>query len=330
MECKALIIPSAGAKPSFVTVALPEPGPGEVTVTTRVSAVSPGTERARALGMPDTLREFPYHAGYCSAGTITALGPGVTALKAGDRVAVRVGHRSACTVPASVPIPLLGGVDFLHGALLPLGQVGLQGVRKARIRKGESVLVLGLGLIGRIAMKVARVFMAGTVVGADRSPERLAGARAEWPAGHILDTADPGWQEKLKALTGGEGPDITIEVTGLPELIPVACRATRRLGRVVLLSSTRGETTMNFYRDVHKPGLTLIGAHTDAVPEDSSRPGLWTLKDEAAFYQELVSTGRLDLGNLVTHRASAAAALPAYESMLSGDPSVLGILVDWS
>jgi len=335
MECKALVVPAAGAKPGFVTVETAGPGPGEVTVTTRVSVVSPGTERARALGMPDTPRDFPYHAGYCSAGTVSAVGPGVggpgaVVLKAGDRVAVRTGHRSAVTVPASFPIPLLTGVDFLHGAFLPLGQVGLQGVRKARIRKGESVLVLGLGLIGRIAMKVARVFMAGTVLGADRSPERLAAARAEWPAGHILDTADPGWQEKLKALTGGHGPDITVEVTGLPELIPVACRATRRLGRVVLLSSTRGETTMNFYRDVHKPGLTLIGAHTDAVPEDASRPGLWTMKDEAAFYQELVAAGRLDLSNLVTHRVPAPEVIPVYESMLAGDPSVLGIVLDWS
>ena len=86
---------------------------------------------------------------------------------------------------------------------------------------------------------------------------------------------------------------------------------------------------MNFYRDVHKPGLTLIGAHTDAVPEDTSRPGLWTLKDEAVFYQELVAAGRLDLANLVTHRVPASEIIPVYESMLAGDPSVLGIILDW-
>ena len=147
-------------------------------------------------------------------------------------------------------------------------RISMQAVRKARVEMGETVLVIGGGLIGQLAAQFAYVAGAGRVLVADLDPSRRAMAEAvPW-----LESMDPTSEEERAALAESPtgGPQVVIESTGFPAPINDAFIMAGHYARVLLLGSTRGSTeSVNFYRDVHKKGLTIIGAHDSIRQPDA-------------------------------------------------------------
>lgn len=330
MKSKALAAPEPKkGKMELREYEVPSPGPDEVTVKTHYSIISPGTERAFVLGLDNTSTTFPFHPGYCSAGVVEQVGAKVTKVHPGQRVACHMGHRSAWTIPEKHVTPVPDGVALDHAGFHSLGVICTQGVRKARIELGESVMVLGLGIIGQLALQLARLNGGFPAMGVDRVAQRLAIAK-ECGADAVIDASQPTWQETLKHSSGGSGPHVVIEATGAAEPVVVACQVARPFGRIVLLASTRGVSSVNFYRDVHKPGLTIIGAHTSANPEHENRPGAWTNETDGDCFLRLLQAKRIRLDPLITHRVSWEKAVETYEAMLTWDTSMVGTVIDWT
>ncbi len=306
-----------------------EPGPGQIQVRPRVSLVSPGTERAIILALENTQQTFPQALGYSAAGFVEKVGPDTIRFRVGDRVACfgcphgqlgNVGERHAIPIPADLA--------FEQAAFLALGVICLQGVRKASIELGESVLVLGLGPVGLLALQLARANGGVPTIGADRVQSRLDRAQ-RMGADLVFDTSDPAWRETARAATGGNGPHVVIESTGFPEPVAAALEAARRFGRVVLLGSTRGQSCVNLYATVHVKGLAVVGAHVMANPVAESRPGSWTWRDDAQAFLSLLARGRVAVDPLVTERVPWQRAPEAYDRILRWDPDAMIILIDW-
>jgi threonine dehydrogenase-like Zn-dependent dehydrogenase len=132
-------------------------------------------------------------------------------------------------------------------------------------------------------------------------------------------------------LCGGEGPAVVVEATGHPDAILTALTVARPFARVVLLGSTRGETgPVNFYRDVHKKGITLIGAHDSARPRHESTAGLWTQHDDRGVALQLLAHNRLQVAPLITDRYPWRETVRAYEALKSWDRTALGLVLDWT
>lgn len=141
----------------------------------------------------------------------------------------------------------------------------------------------------------------------------------------MLDAAQDDWYEHLAAR-----PDVVIESTGMPEAITPALKAVRELGRVILLGSTRGESTVNLYADVHRRGATVIGAHaTGSIPKHESRPGNWTWADEAQCFVTMLQYGRMALDPLITHRIPWNKAPDIYREILDWKTDPLGVILQW-
>src|SRR5205085_2151310 len=102
-----------------------------------------------------------------------------------------------------------------------------------------------------------------------------------------------------------------------PDPVNDALRLAGEHGRVVLLASTRGETTTNFYRDVHKKGLTVLGAHASSRPAGESSPGYWTVAEDNRVAMRLLAGGRLQVGPLTSEVLPAEQAPRAYEWLAS-------------
>jgi 2-desacetyl-2-hydroxyethyl bacteriochlorophyllide A dehydrogenase len=329
MKSIVLVSPEKG-RVGLQELDVPEPGPNEVRVRTHASVVSAGTERAFVLGLDNAAAGFPFAPGYCTAGVVEAVGPRVTRFAGGERVAgTLLGHRACGNVPADQLVPISDGVSFEEAAFLPLGVIALQGVRKARIEIAEAALVLGLGIVGQLALQVARVGGAFPAVGADRVAGRRERAAA-CGADRVLDAADPAWRQQLWDATGGQGPPVVIEATGYPEAVGDAFQAAASFGRVVLLGSTRGASTVNFYRDVHRKGLTVVGAHILANAQQESRPGFWTWLDDGAAFMRLLQGGRIRLAPLVTTRVDWPELEGVYREVLAWNTDMLGIVVRWA
>lgn len=309
---------------------LGDPGPGEIQVEVHASVVSPGTERAFILNLENTPGVYPWYPGYSAAGVVMKTGEGVTEFKAGDRVACnKIPHRSHGNTHVRWAVAIPEGVTFEQAAFISLGVIAAQGVRKARIELGEDVLVFGLGMIGQLALQLARAGGAALAAGIDQAENRIRLA-LDCGADLALDSADPDWPEQLKAATGGLGPHVVIESTGAAEVIGMALQQARPFGRLVLLGSTRGESTINFYRDVHKKGVTIIGAHIyGGNPALESRPGFWTWRDDALAFMKLLHRGRIRVDPLITERVPWQDAEAAYQDILAWNRQVTGTLIRW-
>ena len=281
-----------------------EPGPKEVLVHTAVSTVSPGTERAVISDIPNTgghkLHVFPRQTGYSSAGVVVKVGSEVTSVAPGDRVLVFWGDHQEYQMKSEDRIVKIEDekISFESAAMTFISTFPLAAVRKCRVEIGESVLVMGLGLLGQFAVRLLRAAGAAPVIAADpvasRREEALKGG-----ADYAVDPFEEGFAEKVKMLSGGKGVAAAIEVTGVGAGLDETLDCMAKFGRVALLGCTRSsDFTIDYYRKVHCPGITLIGAHTNARPKADSYGGWWTDRDDIKAVLKLLSMGRLDFSSL--------------------------------
>jgi L-iditol 2-dehydrogenase len=309
-------------------VETPDPGPGQVLVRAEATLISPGTERACLLQLPNTKARPPYVGGDCWVGTVEQVGAAVTSLTVGQRVYSQLRHREFQVTEPDYVFPVPDNVPAEDAAFATLIHTSLQAVRKGRVEIGNSVLVLGLGLIGLLAGRLAKLNGALPVLGADISAARRDIARLS--CDDVLDPGAPDFGARLATLTCGTGPEVVIEATGFPDAIKTAFEMAARMGRVVLLGSARGETGgINFYSLVHKRGLSIYGAHITAEPEQETQPHLWPRRREEPLALQLLARKRLIVADLISDRCPVEGAPKAYERLARWDERLMGIILDW-
>jgi len=304
------------------------PLPTQVQVAVKASIVSPGTERAFILSLENTDRNYPRVLGYSAAGVVTAVGSAVTEFKEGDRVAGIMPHCTLHNAESRNLVHVPDGLSFEEAAFVRIGVIAMQAVRKARIELGEGVLVLGLGLIGQTAVQLAKINGAVPVIGLDLIESKRTLAR-ELGCAYVFDSREEDLPGKLRALNFGRLPQVTIESTGFPQPIEQAICLAERFGRVVILGSTRGSTEINFYRDVHKKGIDIIGAHISCNPTDVSYPGFWTFRDNANCFLQLVKEKRFRVNGLVSQYAGYQDYAEIYRNVLEKNDDYITSIIRW-
>lgn len=304
MQSKNIVFTERG-KAALISEPVAELKPDEVLVELAVSTTSSGTERANLLGSdtvdwtsPPKESLFPKHLGYCSAGTVVAVGDAVTKFKIGDRVAGTFGqYRQFCPYKEHRLIHI-DDLPFEEAATFFISIFPLAAIRKCRLEIGESAIVMGQGILGQFAVALLKAAGAVPVIAVDPMPEKRERAKV-LGADYAFDPYDSDFAEKVKQVTNG-GAKVGIEVTGVGAGLNgiLDCMAIK--GRVALLGCTRvSDFTVDFYRKVHGPGITLVGAHTHARPEEDSYPGWWTELDDMLTLKRLTQYGRLSLASFV-------------------------------
>lgn len=318
---------------SLETFALPDaPPPGHVLLETDYTLISPGTERDGFLGLANTQggAPFPRHPGYSAVGRILSVGDGVADLAPGDRViAYHSGHAShAVKISRHVVRIDDDTLDPTTAVFAIIASMGLQGVRKLRPELGESVMVMGLGLLGLFAVQFARLGGALPALALDFSAARRDLA-LKLGADHAFAPDADNLAATIKALTG-KGVNAVAEITGSPAAVKQALGLMAPLGRIALVGCSRTPTAeVDFYNDVHKPGITLIGAHNFVRPAEDSHPGYWTLRDDLKLILRLFSAGRLHAAPLIADILAPQQAPDAYRRITETETNPPGILFDW-
>lgn len=311
------------------------PKADQVQVVTEISTVSSGTERANISGDLNistlerkTEAVFPRYAGYSSAGKVLRVGENVKNLKPGDRVAMFwSSHSQFQNISESRCLKLPDCVSAEEAALFHIATFPLAAIRKCRLEMGESAMVMGQGILGMIAVKLLRIAGAMPIIAVDPIPEKRKQAR-EFGADVALDPFAPDFAAQVKAITGG-GVKVAIEVTGNGKALDSTLDCMAPLGRVALLGCTRDPNfTIDYYRKVHGPGISLIGAHTNARPGVESAPGYWTQRDDFACVLALTVGRRLNLKDMIEETYSPEEA-PAVYTRLVTEPSFPVVQFDW-
>lgn len=314
-----------------------EPEDDGVLVKLAFSAISSGTERANLTGevnvgiySNDTVAHFPRYSGYSSSGTVVKTGKNVYSVKPGDRVAVSWSvHSAYVTVPEKNLHKLISDqIDFREAALFHISTFPLAATRKCRLEIGESAMVMGLGILGLMAVGLLKAAGAVPIVAVDPVAERRTKA-IKFGADYAFDPFEEGFTEKVREVTGG-GANVAIEVTGNGGGLNGALDCMKKFGRVALLGCTRhSDFSVDYYKKVHGPGITLIGAHTLARPEVESYPGYWTTHDDVMAVQKLIAYGKLKLEDLIDEVHSPMEAAKVYDR-LANEKTFPVVLFDWS
>jgi NADPH:quinone reductase-like Zn-dependent oxidoreductase len=268
----------------------PEPGPGQVLVRVRACALNHLDVFVRQ-GWPGLKLEMPHWTGADVAGEVTALGEGVTGWEVGQRVVVepgfstredeftrrgehslspgyciwgeqvRGGHAETMVVPADSLVPIPDGRDFAQAAapLLVSLTAWRMLIHRAKVRAGESVLVIGAGGgVNSMAIQIAK--LAGATVYALTSTEKKMEMARELGADVVLNyREDPTWSKTLFKMTGRRGVDVVVDNVGQATLAQ-SMRAVARGGRIVIVGNTSGPKTEIDVRFIFGKQISIIGS----------------------------------------------------------------------
>ena len=317
-------------KVEILDVDVPTPTGDEVLVDMEYTVISGGTERANLMGMQNTVA-FPKSLGYCGVGHVVSVGGAVKSVAPGDRVLVYHGHHMKYNLRPEADITKVEdeGIDSLDAAFVIIASMGLGGVRKLEIELGESAMVMGLGLLGIFALQFCRQSGAYPVIAADLNPARRELALA-LGADYAFDPASPDFTEQVMAATKGKGVRATVEVTGVSAAMKQALECASYMGRISLLGCTRkSDCEVDYYRQVHRPGVTLIGAHNFVRPKHESYPHHWTHQDDCKAILDLIASGRIRVAPIVSRVVAPDDAVEIYNELCDNPEFPMGTVFDW-
>lgn len=305
-----------------------EVGPDEIAVRSLYSLMSTGTENIvfNRLFEPgthwDRWVKYPFYPGYALVGEVVNAGNRVQKARVGDRVALRSGHASFQVVSADAATVVPAGVGSREAAWFALGKIASMSARAAQYQVGDTVVVIGAGPVGQMALRWANACSAETLVVVDRFASRLEMAR-RGGASHVLAKPIEECLEDIQAANSGELPRVVIDATGHPQVFVQALRMARPRGRVVLLGDTGTPSNQHLSSDVIAKGLTIAGAHDSHVDAD------WSAARIHRLFFRLVETARFPLTGLNTHEFRPEECERAYALANSRREDTMGILFNW-
>ena len=302
----------------------------DLLLKTEYTLISPGTEMDCLMGRAGG-KTFPKCLGYSAVCRVERCGAEVSEFQIGDRVLVYHSiHQSFQLKNKADVVKVPDGLDPVDAVFAVVGCMGFQGVRKVKPELGEGFLIMGLGLLGQIAAQCASLNGAFPLIATDYNEHRRKIA-LEHGVDFAFSPDEPELFSKVKELThGGMGVNCAVEITGNPSAVKQTLKMMAPFGRVALVGCSRTPTTeIDFYNDVHRPGIQLIGAHNFVRPKEDSYPGYWTMKKDMALLMDLIKARRLNTHCLVTTVEKPQNAPSVYARFMKKDPIMLGAVFDW-
>jgi len=279
--------------------------------------------------------------GYSACGEVVEVGKRATEFQVGQRVACagagHANHAELNYVPRLLAAHVPNHVSAEQAAYSTVGAIALQGIRNADVRVGETVLVMGLGLLGQLAVQILRA-SGCRVVAMDLSPARteLAGENgAERPLVIGQDDVEAGVMD----FSRGRGADAILitAATSSNEPIETAPRLARDRARVVMVGVTGMHVPRNAY---YEKELSLIVSRSygpgryDAQYEDQGfdyPPGhvRWTEQRNIEAFVDLIAMGQVRPEVCTTHRFEISEAEKAFELVLKNEEPHLGVVLTY-
>ena len=364
---KALVQSLRNGKTTLVDVPMPGLNSGSVLIQTSQTLVSLGTEKMlvnfgkgtvfqKAKQQPDKVKEVlakvktdglastisavknkleqPIPLGYCNVGTVIEVGRDVTEFKVGDRVASNGPHAELVAVPKNLVAKIPEGVSEEQAAFTVIGSIGLQGIRLVNPTLGETVVVVGLGLIGLITAQLLKA-NGCNVMGFDFDQSKV-----DLALSYGIDAVNPGkgvkQVEYVLEKTNQVGCDAVIITASNPsnEIISQSSEMSRKRGRIVLV----GVIGLDIKRsDFYEKELSFQvscsygpGRYDSSYEEGGNDYPLpyvrWTEKRNFEAVLNAFSNGTLDVNSLITERVPFENYSEIYDNIGKGN-SIASLLV---
>ena len=326
---------------------LPAPVPGADEILVRVAACGICGSDVHGYDGTSGRRIPPIVMGHEAAGVVAAAGPGVSNFKPGDRVTFdstvycgqcefcRKGEINLCNnrqvigvscgdyrragafaeyvlVPQRIVYHLPDALEFQEAAMLEAVSVALHGVRVSEMKGGETVLVIGAGMIGLLTLQAAKAAGASRVLVADIDQSRLKRAEGVGADETLLLSGSELVQEILRR-TGGRGVDLVLEAVGREETISASIASVRKGGTVTLIGNISPEV---------KIPLQVV------VSRQIRLQGSCASSGEYPQAMELLANGQIQVKQLITAVAPLSDGPRWFARLHAGEPNLMKIVLD--
>ncbi len=325
----------------LIEESIPEPGPGEVQLRVTHTAISPGSNvyiyqtgsyTGEWLGTPQECM-------YMGAGVITKLGDGVESVEVGDRVAINgIGHQEYAVAPARKAQRIPPSVSSEAASASYLAGWAVSTLHLGKYAAGETVAVVGLGLVGASTALVADM-MGARVIGIDVAPERIDYARTLGLTA-VVQGGLPNSSDDILAVAGSRGVDLVMETSGAWSGFEQAFSLCREYSRIALMGLYRRTPTAEYALKLHQmlygfpsklhyKKIDIVGCGYDPEEALPDSPYTFTREGNYAYLLEQAGRGKIDLEKLVTHRFTADEAGSVLDAFSKGDRSMIGAVFSW-
>jgi predicted dehydrogenase/threonine dehydrogenase-like Zn-dependent dehydrogenase len=359
---------------SVAEVPMPSPLPGGILVKNHFSAVSPGTDRtsiefakksligkarsrpdlfkqvldkARSEGFIDTFRKVKSRLdkldaiGYSSSGEVIAVGDGCDSFLPGDMVACAganyANHAEYVWVPENLATKIPSGIEPQQAAYTTLGAIAMQGIRRAELTPGESVAVIGLGIVGQLTVQILSAY-GFPVLATDLLQDRVDLASSGGATTALkMDPVSLVEAAKNLSQTGDTLDAVIITAASKnSETLDLAAQLLRERGRVSVVGDIDIAVPRRIYYEKeldvrvsrsYGPGRNdpIYEQHGVDYPVAYAR---WTETRNMSEFLRLIEKGSIDTSKITTHTFNIDTAPNAYQPTKDNAPP-LGMLIDY-
>ena len=322
---------------SYIEFSLSDPKDDEILVRSTYSLISSGTEKAQLAGMPNTPCKFPFIPGYSIVGIVEKVGKKVSDFKEGDRVFVpNAGHSNYALKKASYCVHVPDEVDFKNAVFTRVASFPLLAFRQSQFELGESVAIVGLGMLGLFAVQFAKIAGAKPIIAIGNREIRQDFAK-KFGADFVLSPSDPALVETVLEVTGKKwnekvhGADVILETSGSEDGLLSALKYAARHARVMVNGCNRIMShPIDIYKYIHIRGVSLIGAHDHTRYQYNSAKFNWTAKKDYMTILDYMRNQSIDGMSLISRIVSPFSASNIYNELLNSKDFPLGVLFDYS
>jgi 2-desacetyl-2-hydroxyethyl bacteriochlorophyllide A dehydrogenase len=347
MKSKYIVFPKARDVAVWEEEINETPGEGEILCKAEKSLISIGTELHCLNGVFDPGTnwfdwvKYPFRPGYSMVGRVLAVGKGVREIKEGDRVANYGFHQQYYTaqlydvqkrydIPEGIgPYIVPDSISSEDGTWRSLACTCQNAVRRAQFEFGETVGVVGLGILGQLVTQYLAAGGARKIIVIDPMPSRLELAR-HGGATHTLQIDVKDAVESVRQITDGWMLDVVFDVTGHPTTLAPSIQLLRKMGRLVLLGDTPIPTKQYLGPGVVFNSVAILGIHGYMMPEKTTPFTPWTADRMSGVFFDYLLSRRMDVAGLVTHRYSPLQAPKIYLGLLKDRSTAVGVIFDWT
>jgi L-iditol 2-dehydrogenase len=313
----------------------PEPGPDDLLVQVKACAIC-GSDIKGYSGSTGR-RQPPIIMGHEAAGVVVAVGANVQGFALGDRVTFDStvyclkcdyclsGHWNLCdnrevlgvsegtyrrhgamaeymTVPYWIAVRMPDNLTYAQAALVETASIGVHAANRTPLKLNDTVVIVGAGGVGLVALQAIRLKGAGKIIVTDLSPSRLEMAR-DLGADVTIQADAPDLLEQLLAATGPHGADVAIEAVGVQATVDTALEITRKGGSLTLIGNVAPRVQM---------GLQSI------VSREITLYGVCACNGEIPACVELIAAGRLNVDPFISEYARIEDGQAVFDRLYKG------------
>lgn len=315
---------------------VPQIGPDEILCKAEKSLVSMGTEMTCLKGQMeadtnwDAWVRFPFTPGYSMASRVVAIGSQVEGIHIGDRIASLSQHEQFFALKRDKAHLIPDGVSSEDATWLALGAYVAQlGVRRAELELGQTVGIVGMGILGQLVTQYLHLMGCRKVICIDPVQSRLDIAK-ESGATHMLAMDAGAAKAAVEDITDGKMLDVVFDITGHPAAFAPTTMLVRKLGKVILLGDADTPSKQFLGPRVLCDSISILAIHGTMYPQHESAFNPWTTKEMTSLFFEYVMQGRMNVSRLISHRFSPLQAPQVYKQLQQDRGAYLGVIFDWN